>query len=742
MAKSAPLHVHALGGCQPTPLAHYLKALGVLRLVGEQCDDQARGWWQEDVFRLACRLDRDSLEKFFLYDYRPTPMLAPWNGGSGFYPKDNKSGIEPITSSTAKRFSEYRQAISHARLCVAGLSEKPQKGDQKNEVIGGCRRLWRGAANRWIDAALAVGSDGEPVFPAMLGTGGNDGRLDFTSNFMQRLVSLFDLTHADAVPCPETYDQLMVALWAESSPTLKDAAVGQFLPNAAGGPNGATGFSGSVRVNPWDFVLMLEGAISFVSGLSRRCRAEQLPQAAAPFAVRSSGSGYGSSDTSDVGARGEQWMPVWNQPATANEVANVFREGRSHIHRKSAARGVDMARAVARMGMARGITAFERYGYIERNGLSNLAVPLGRFEVIPRPNQNLIDNIAPWFDQLRKLAVDKNAPASITRAYRACEEAIIACTRQAQGSAFLSLLIALGQTEDQLLASPKFAVEKYARPLPLLDSAWLTVAAEDSAEWRLALALVAQQGPLTSKAAKTVRDWQLVRTHWVPLDGQRFAKSESGLRIGPDQAALGRDLQRALLAVMERRLLAVSRGAGEGCIPLMLCGARYGAKLEDIGNFLSGDVNDGRILAIARGLMSVKFGQEKERKLDTEKNGNSLGGMALYGLLRLAFPTRLIKLPDHNDVIVRCNPAIFSRLRNGDLPSAVQLATRQLANSGLRPRLQIGVGSSQLARRLAASMAFGLRPVEWTRLALGLTRPTLCPAEQQELIAAEADEQS
>jgi len=46
------LHLHHLTGCSPTPLANYLKALGILRLVAEQSDASARGWWQDEHF--AC----------------------------------------------------------------------------------------------------------------------------------------------------------------------------------------------------------------------------------------------------------------------------------------------------------------------------------------------------------------------------------------------------------------------------------------------------------------------------------------------------------------------------------------------------------------------------------------------------------------------------------------------------------------------------------------------------------------
>ena len=42
------LHLHHVSGCAPAPLAHYLKALGILRIVAEQRDPDIRGWWHDD----------------------------------------------------------------------------------------------------------------------------------------------------------------------------------------------------------------------------------------------------------------------------------------------------------------------------------------------------------------------------------------------------------------------------------------------------------------------------------------------------------------------------------------------------------------------------------------------------------------------------------------------------------------------------------------------------------------------
>jgi len=40
-----------------------------------------------------------------------------------------------------------------------------------------------------MDAAIVLLQDRQ-AYPPVLGTGGNDGRLDFTQNFMQRLLDL------------------------------------------------------------------------------------------------------------------------------------------------------------------------------------------------------------------------------------------------------------------------------------------------------------------------------------------------------------------------------------------------------------------------------------------------------------------------------------------------------------------------------------------------------------------------
>ena len=131
-------HVHRLMGCAPAPLAHYLKGLGILRLVAQQKDEHARAFWRDDELFLSTTMSRAELVTFFLTEYEPTPMLTPWNGGSGFYPKDQKIGIDTISRSDVPRLRAYRDAIEVARTLIGDRKESP-KGEEKAELLKACK---------------------------------------------------------------------------------------------------------------------------------------------------------------------------------------------------------------------------------------------------------------------------------------------------------------------------------------------------------------------------------------------------------------------------------------------------------------------------------------------------------------------------------------------------------------------------------------------------------------------------
>lgn len=135
----------ALRGCTPEPLMAYLKALGILRLVSEQKDTQARGWWKSDVFWLqspklfegatTVEAKRDALAKFFLEEYKPTPMFSPWNGDGGFLSDSGTSvdTIKAIRDSSHPRPKLIRDAISEVEQ-IPLTAEFREKRDRSKKL--------------------------------------------------------------------------------------------------------------------------------------------------------------------------------------------------------------------------------------------------------------------------------------------------------------------------------------------------------------------------------------------------------------------------------------------------------------------------------------------------------------------------------------------------------------------------------------------------------------------------------
>jgi CRISPR-associated protein Csx17 len=710
------IHIHRLHGCAPQPLAHYLKALGVLRLVAEQKDAAARAFWKDDVFVLATALDEAALSRFFLDEYVPTPMLTPWNGGSGFYPKDAKQGIDAIAASTALRFQPYREAIASAKKIIGVRAESPKK-EEKTALLQDCRRTWTGRALDWLNAAVVLSGEDGAQYPALLGTGGNDGRLDFTNNQMQRLIELLDPT--DGAPFPVAEGSLEASLFGRPAGGLLDRAIGQFLP----GGNG---------INPWDFVLMLEGAILFQVAAVRRLDGAGLPQAAAPFAVRGQAGGYGSACAADESARGEQWMPLWSGPASIAEVRGLFAEGRLQSGAGRAHKALDAARAVARVGVARGVSEFVRFGYIERNGQANLAVPLGRWpvQIIPDAQTHLLDEIDPWVDNLRRASRSNTAPASVGRTLRVIEAAMLAVCRGSSAERWQHVLLALADAEDLLTARPKATVEARLQPIPRLSPEWLIAAGDADPEVRIAKAIASQTGPFDRRTATLFGP---VRAHCLPLDPAsgftRFAAGADALLRDPRVVWTGRDLASDLGQIALRRVIEHQR-FGSSAFPLH---GRAFAPLDDITLFLDGALDEARIAGLARAFMAIDWPTAPAPSAPPWPQHPS----AIHAVFRLAYaPERVIAREPgtvrDREYEPRCDPAPIRLLLAGQLDAAAKAALARLGTRGVRSKIRLAVGSAALAARLAASLAIPVAPRDLGRLLLLIDKPRRALAELDE----------
>jgi len=577
-----------LAGCTPTPLANYLKALGIFRLVAEQKDSAVKACWRGEQFALVTPFSRDELTQFFLDEYRPTPVLAPWNGGSGFFPNDNKDGFDPLSKSTAARFQPIAEAIGIATQALADLrlNEKPDL-DTKPRLLMALRAMVSEAALSWLDAAVVL-SGGEPAYPPLLGTGGNDGRLDFTNNFLQRLVELFDPTTGAAIGFSSGW--LGNALFAHNTPRLTQKAIGQFAPGQVGGANATSGFSIDSRINAWDFVLMLEGALLFVTATGRRLESDQQARLAYPFTVHANSSGSGSMAQPDAGSsRGEIWMPLWANPAHLDEIRALMAEGRATVGRRAARDGLDFARAVSRLGTDRGVSAFQRYGFMVRNGLAYLATPLARMESSRAPSADLINDLerGHFLDLLRREARGKEAPASLKRTVAQLENAMFMLTRPGTGRPAIQRTLILLGAVMQCLAVSRNGQEAVS-VLPKLSTAWILDGNDDSAEFRIALAL-ASLPHMAAHVAPVLWSNANHRWQWQP---------QSRLHIWGKGS-----LTRNLVGIVERRMVEAQRRGGTA--EPFASHAALGARRTDVHQFLAERTDDTKIAGLLQSMIWV-----------------------------------------------------------------------------------------------------------------------------------------
>ncbi|MCB0988685.1 MAG: type I-U CRISPR-associated protein Csx17 [Acidimicrobiales bacterium] len=483
-----------LDGCRVEPIAGYLKAHGVLRLVSSQVDPAARAFWRGDTFHLDSVLDADGLVEFFVKSYSPTPLVSPWNGGSGFDAptpdadgKKIKPGLGSIETTDDPRFANYRAAVEAVRSLMAAPSWEMGSKEQKQQQVMLCRGALPDAALDWIDASVVLASD-RLVFPGLFGTGGNDGRLDFSNNFMQRLAELFLAKRSKSAADPAVL--LRGAIFGSDSGPLIDASVGQYDPSAGESESGSTLAKKSNLANPWDFILLLEGSLVFASSVARRMGSERGLRAAMPFCVDGSPVGHSSSAEGED-SRGELWAPVWVRPASAEEVARLIGEGRADWRGRSASSGTDFAKAVATLGVDRGIDRFVRHGLVQRNGLSFLAVPLGAVKVGGRPEVNVFGSVDTWLESLpRELPA---AAASARRRLEAAEFRAASGQESVAPAAFQAVLAAVADLENTIGRSQRHVRD--CKPvgatrgtrLPAAD--WLRLLDDGTPEFRLASAL-------------------------------------------------------------------------------------------------------------------------------------------------------------------------------------------------------------------------------------------------------------
>jgi CRISPR-associated protein Csx17 len=635
-----------LTGCRPEPLASYLKALGVLRLVAEQKDRDAQGFWRGEHFVLRSALDRDALVRFFVEEWRPTPVVAPWNGGSGFWPSTSDEALRGIETSSELRLAGYAATILLARKAISALAltEAPEKGEPKTRLLTYLRANASEDALSWLDAA-AVLTDDDPIYPALLGTGGNDGRQDFSNNFMQRTLAVLD----DPM-------KLMSPLFGVSSRDGTKGSMGQFSPTSL------------MRSNSWDFVFAIEGSMMLAGAATRRLESRNGDTLAFPFHVRAANA---PSMADGEEGHGEIWLPIWTTPSTFRGVRRLFAEGRAKTGIGTVATGLDFARSISNLGVDRGLSEFIRFSFKARNGKNYFATPLGRFATREVPAARLLDDIDGWFNRFRQKSSGKIVPARVVLARRLLERAMF---EAADTGALGPVLLALGDAERALAQSLAFTHSAYLGPLSSLQSAWAAAVNDGSVEQRLA-------GVLAIRPQ--------IRGRLLPLgkSGHSFGRGDE-----PGFVFTERSLVENLHALLLREEIEAHQQASG--VSREASHAR--CSLTDIAQFIDGEVDDILLERWLRAFVLIEGGLVSELPIDTRRPP------ALFAVLALAHNRRL------GDLELPRTTGVLSRACGGDAVGSSTAAIHRINANGRPFPVSALVETTVRTRRIAAALAFSL----------------------------------
>ena len=710
----AECHEIVLTGCTPTPLASYLKGLGVLRILSN-FDPAIKAAWVGENLRLTSRKPAEVLRRYLLDDYAPTPVLAPWNGGSGFYQKDNQTSLRKIKESDISRLSAFRFSLDVAEhaLDLEGVQRKASpKSEAKTKLLNRLRGLLPDDALEWLDASILLAGEKEK-FPPLLGTGGNDGRLDFTNNFMQRLLDLFDAESGEANP--KSADLLDLALFAKPAPGLAKQAIGQFAPGQVGGPNATTGYETKGAINPWDFVLMIEGALPFAAAAVRRNEQSGAGVLSYPFTVRTVSAGSGNLGAHDAASsRGELWMPLWNNPANYTEIRALLSEGRVALGARPARDALDFVRAVHRLGGYRGVDRFQRYGLLQRSGKAYLATPLERVQVTANPQSGWIDELErnDWLARFRSFSQGKNTAGHFAKLRHRLENTMfVMAQRKPSPGQTQSLLILLGEIQGALSRSVK-AHDKVP-PVPQLSAKWVQEANDEGPEFRIACALAGLRGigeqtlPLRSQLFPI---HHANRNEWLEKACKNDKRKKDPACLIRTQVSAQHNLVSTLIELLGLRLSLPAR-LDFNDKPL---NSNASVDLADLMHFLTSNGMDARISTLLPGLSLCKAPENIDRSAG---EGEIHAAFALCKLALAPDSTlrRLGVLQEDEHLPVASQ--LLPKLASGDpkqAGQAIEIAWRRLRSSGLEPVMPsnqlpelAGIDPRRLAATLLIPLNFG-----------------------------------
>ena len=302
----------------------------------------------------------------------------------------------------------------------------------------------------------------------------------------------------------------------------------------------------------------------------------------------------------------------------------LFGEGRAVANGRTARDGLEFARALATLGVSRGFSEFQRYGFFKRAGKAHYAAALSRRRATSSRGAALLADLdlGGWLDQTRRFGRDENQPATVRNAVKTLEDSVFdLLAPDVSHRSVSAALQAIGRLANWLSASP--TARQRVAPPPLLSRTWLVQADDGTPEFRVAVALAGLGTPSgNARAASDSSDARRdpdrappMAAHLAPLtegandgfEGRTFFRGrwlrkrrDWSKDPKPPTVVWGHGgLVANMLAVLQRRLVEAST---RGLTDKPLGGAGF-ARLSDVAAFLTDEFDDSRCSALLAGVV-------------------------------------------------------------------------------------------------------------------------------------------
>ena len=746
-----------LDGLSSSILGEYLAAIGLHRLVAGQADPTATLRWEGSTPVVNSILSEAEIRHFLADDAVPAPLVAPWNGSDvgGFHPTANTRGTRMwarFRNSTQQRLQLYREVITAVDAAVQAHGWAHNlSGDEKALAIRVLRNTLPDDALDFLDAAVVI-SDENVRYPALLGTGGNIGRLDLVLNYGEHLEALTGLAEPPKRGSAPDPNQWLAEVFSSSPQPRAKGTPGQYDGAGIGGSNLGRKGDGRALVNPWVYVLGLHGTLAFASAMSRRQGADS-GVASAPFYVTGVAADYASAAQAEP-AKGEFWAPVWNRPLTLTELTTLAGEGRLEWRGRQARSSTDAVRALKSFGVDRGLDRFERFGFIERNGQSPVAVHVGRHRIEDQPTVRLTAELDRWVQHLNRVGDDRT-PAGVRSARNRLNRALFAAGSNPTPSRLRALLVEAARAERAASRSATFLESASLEPIPLLSTqAWLPALDDGSVEFGVAAALMMGRDSVPSQGDRSHLSETLDNAPTTLRDCLRATEPSGGrferltwARNGPPVPGLGeRPLPSVLSDVMvlrartRRNPLATAdealRPPFRGIRPQFEGVWAWRVPASHAEQFAAGQCDAIRLTEWLEALLLCRPRSPWEQKTHdreppSERPRGHQGAPGSSPLWRFLAPwTGGVNLNpgDRSPVVPVMPPTWPARLRAGSAPSVIADARNRYAMAGSPPVLNMSaVGHPVDAAASRQVLAALLVPTTTRDLAQLLTANSLPP---------------